>query len=1155
MKNSFRHVLNSLFVFIFITTYSIAYGTDYIFSSLGLEEGLSHPNVKCVLRDSKDYLWIGTKGGLNRFDKGKMKVYRRNPSFKNTLPDNDIENIFEDKEGRIWVICSTGVATYDRQSDSFIPVFIDNQPLRARSYLLQPVGIIFGGAGNLFYYDYKSRSLSIKNTKKGSSRYYTAIHPWTRDKYILATRWDGLWVYNTKNDEINPFDGFSGKRITASLIEPDGDLWVSVYGEGLFHIDRNGQSYQKIINNFDQNGIILNLLEIGGSLWIATDGNGIIKYDKISDKTERIDISEDAPRGLRSVNSLYQDSYNYVYAGTVRGGLTCIYPSPMKTFRKTSELETFTVTSLVKDSNKVWMGIDGDGIVLFEPENNKKMTHISSTQDMKIVSMANFDEKRLIVSSFDNGLFLFDKQRLEISPAPQWANAIAEINKSSGIPIDIVKLSNNKLAFISDKIQISDIDGKNLSTLSVDEAPTRLRAFYTDISNLLVFNEKEIYNIDLFDETITSLCRVKNPVIECCSYDGAQYIYAGTSSGIQRFDFETGLINPYGEDIASGAGITAITVLEGNLWIGANGRLYQRNISTGTTRSFGNREGVTPNDFIYKSTLVLPNNLLMGGVNGLLKINLDELADFENTRIKTPVELTEVIVDGLPVVMENNQAILPEKYSTVNIRLNGGSSHPMETEPVRIYIGGNKFEYPIETTDNMLTLGDFQSSHGGRLDIYASTRDYDGNWEKPIQIGSIIVPSVWWRKPIVIIIIAILAIAVIIFTVIYFISHRKQIANKKVEENKRKSLEKEVGYLMNLNYELRTPLTIIYSKIKLLRDNAESKDIPKEEMIVELDNIYRNTGKMRDIINTTVNLWQEEELKSEETERKDHITDWIKENLNEKPISYEDDPADFDMSHLTAIVVEDNQELRELLVSSLSKIFNRVLEAANGKDALTYIKNSNPDLIITEARLPEISGLELCRIIKKTKQFSHIPVIMLTTRLEEMNIANGDIYGADNYLTKPFNIAILEKRCVSVLKSFDRIKQWYKGQVSDILPHDKHHTNDSETFVLKVRDIIEQNLGVAGFGVDDIVNQMLVSRSTLYGKFKELTGQSLGNYILDRKLNRAKEMLLSTNMTINEISDALGFTTQRYFSTFFKDKTGMTPTAFRLADEEKKSES
>ena len=94
-----------------------------------------------------------------------------------------------------------------------------------------------------------------------------------------------------------------------------------------------------------------------------------------------------------------------------------------------------------------------------------------------------------------------------------------------------------------------------------------------------------------------------------------------------------------------------------------------------------------------------------------------------------------------------------------------------------------------------------------------------------------------------------------------------------------------------------------------------------------------------------------------------------------------DEMAGFDLSHLTVIVVEDDPELRELLVSSLTSVFRRVLEASNGKDALTLIKNSNPDLIITEARLPQMTGIELCRIIKKKKEYSHIPVIMLSTLL------------------------------------------------------------------------------------------------------------------------------------------------------------------------------
>lgn len=1259
--------------------------TEYNISSFSLSDGLVNPTVKCALLDSKDYLWIGTKGGLNKVDRGKVFGYRRNPALKNSLPDNDIVEIFEDENSTIWVICSTGVVRYDRGSDSFSTVTTDDKALRARSHLLLPTGVLLGGAGQIFFYDYNTGEITVKPTKGGSDKYYTSILPWSRDRYLLSTRWDGMWVYNTKTSDIEPFNLFKGKRIMASMVDSDGDLWMSEYGAGIHLISRHGHVLPFDVPELEAPVIVMDIQEIAGDIYFATDGAGIVKFNKSTGSSERIDSGDNFPSSLRSVNCLYHDKLNNIYAGTVRGGLVYLHSTPMKTIGISPELETLTVTSIVPDKNRHWVGIDGNGIALYNPERDNLLFPIKDTEGLKIVSMENYNDKYLLVSTYDNGLYLFDKASQKLSPAPNWLRIITEDNRQKGIPIDLKKLSGDRIAVVTDRIYISDITGSKVSVIEPQTGEmSRLRIFYSDMDNLLCYSDQEVFRIDLDDESATSLFKVPGKHIECAAFDGSRYIYAGTSSGVEQYDFETSTLSPPPHRLPPGSAITAIAINDDTLWLSALGKIFTRNIPNGKIRGFGPDDGVLPNEFIYKAVAYTPQYILMGGVNGLLKINLTEVEDYDRKRSIEPLSLSEVIIDGLPVSMDGNTAHLPDNYSTLKLRLTGGHSNPFKSENMRFFIGHRNINSPIESTDNTLTLGHLQASRGGRYDIYASVIDHDGRWTEPAHVGAIVVPTVWWRKPIPIVFLSLFGALALCLAIYYFFNQRKARINKRIEEHRRQSLEKEVGFLMNLNYELRTPLTLIYSRLRMLTDNVSKGKLSEEKVLEELDNIYRNTGKMRDIINTTVELWRSGDIQTGETLEKTEISDLIKEVVNEvrpsalekklsidtqgvtdnltiicdlpratiallnvmrstishaaektginietlehgeyirilisfrnddshgageefryadhlmalmdgeltytrndngkpsiivmdfpkelkrqsqsaanlpgtnenaqelearnKALDLMEEPAGLDLSHLTVIVVEDDPELRELLVSSLSYVFKRVLEASNGQDALTHIKNSNPDLIITEARLPKMTGLELCRIIKRTKEYSHIPVIMLTTRLEEMSIANGNNYGADNYLTKPFDINVLELRCMSVLKSFDRVRQWYRRQASDILPKDKRQTNEAEAFILKVKEIIEQNISVPGFGVEDIVDKMLVSRSTLYGRFKEVTGQSLGNYINDYKLNRAKEMLSATEMTMVEISDALGFTTQRYFSTFFKDKTGMTPTAFR----------
>lgn len=1160
MKTKLKHILFLLFTVIFTAG---ATANDYRFTSLSLDDGLSHPSVRSILRDNKGYLWIGTRSGLNRYDKGKMRVYRHNPMSAASLPDNDVIGVFEDGNGKLWVICDTGVACYDRINDTFEPVTVEGLPMRARSFLPTKTGVLFGGAGVIYYYDNTTGMLGMRHIKGGSSKYFTAIHNWTHDNYLLVTKRDGVWVYNIKTSEIRPLEGYEGRHVMASLVDGDGNLWLSDYGNGLCRMKRNGELTKMDVEGLDKNGIVLDLLEKEGKIWVATDGNGLLALDPSTGMTKRIDRSVDAPPSLRSVNRLYRDKYGYLYAGTVRGGLTCLSSTPMKTFRHPDGRESFTVTSIEADDTKVWLGIDGNGLMTYEPDRDDLMTMIKSTAGMKIVSMANLDNDRMLVSTFDNGLFIFDKKSNKIMQPPAWCEVAIADNRNSGVPLDIVKLPKNRVALLTDRIYIGDFDGRNTMTIVPESTTSRLCEFYSDIDNMYCYSDKEIYKVNLSDGKMTKLCRLRGNTLECAAYDGDNYIYIGTPTGVLRFNFDTDTVGPLpGGSIKAMNGdatVSALAIHDGKLWIGSSGRLFMVDNERGGYRCFDVNDGVEPNEFIYKATLAWPRTLLMGGTNGLLKVNIADLAETAADDGHEPLMLTEVEADGHIVDLDGTTANLPEDYTTLRMRLTGGATHPMNTDPVRIFIGRNNLNAPIETTDNTVTIGHLQASRGGRYDIYASMRDAGGNWTRPELVGAIVVPTAWWRRPLMIVIISVLATAVIAISLMWARSKRKQKQNTIKENTKRKSLEKEVGFLMNLNYELRTPLTLIYSRLKMLTEKVKDEDLERDKVIEELDNIYKSTTKMRDIINTTVELWRNSETSKDVVTDSAVVQKWIKENVDaterheterKEKDTKKEAIQDFDLSHLTLVLVEDDPELQAFLDMNLSTMFNKVLIATNGQDALTLIKNSNPDLIITETRLPKMSGLELCREIKQTKQYSHIPVIMLTTRLEELSIANGNNFGADNYVTKPFDIDLLEKRCISVLKSFDRVRQWYRSQAGDILPQDKRHNNDAEAFILKVREIIEQNVNKPGFGVDDIVDKMLVSRSTLYGKFKEITGQSLGNYINDYKLNRAKEMLLNTTMTMNEISDSLGFNTQRYFSTFFKERTGMTPTAFRMADSE-----
>ena len=202
--------------------------------------------------------------------------------------------------------------------------------------------------------------------------------------------------------------------------------------------------------------------------------------------------------------------------------------------------------------------------------------------------------------------------------------------------------------------------------------------------------------------------------------------------------------------------------------------------------------------------------------------------------------------------------------------------------------------------------------------------------------------------------------------------------------------------------------------------------------------------------------------------------------------------------------------------------------------------------------VPQLNGFELCRNVKSSDELRHIPIILLTARINEDSIEQGYNLGADSYMSKPFSLDMLLARCRNLLQNRRIMRQRYnsRGPASKSLSHALNNSNES--FLIQINKLIIENIENPNFNVDIIVDKMLMSRASVYNRLKELTGYSIGDYVNEIRFTQAKEMLSGSDIPISEIASRLGFSSQRYFSTFFKNKTGLTPSAFRAANRHSK---
>lgn len=239
------------------------------------------------------------------------------------------------------------------------------------------------------------------------------------------------------------------------------------------------------------------------------------------------------------------------------------------------------------------------------------------------------------------------------------------------------------------------------------------------------------------------------------------------------------------------------------------------------------------------------------------------------------------------------------------------------------------------------------------------------------------------------------------------------------------------------------------------------------------------------------------------------------------------------------LIIDDNVDIRTYLRSVLSEKYN-VSEAADGKVGLELARKIVPDIVLSDIMMPVMDGLAFCQQLKTDKAISHIPVILLTARSLDEQRAEGYEHGADAYLSKPFSLRLLLSRIDNLIESRKKLNQtWSKGVEDDEIGNISNEIDKS--FLKQLRKIIQENLANSDLSVEQIGDEIGLSRVQLYRKVKALTGYSPVEIVRKARLTRARHLLQTTERTVSEVAYAVGFSTPSYFSKCYKDEFGENP--------------
>ena len=254
------------------------------------------------------------------------------------------------------------------------------------------------------------------------------------------------------------------------------------------------------------------------------------------------------------------------------------------------------------------------------------------------------------------------------------------------------------------------------------------------------------------------------------------------------------------------------------------------------------------------------------------------------------------------------------------------------------------------------------------------------------------------------------------------------------------------------------------------------------------------------------------------------------------------DAPDHDSQQPTVLVVDDNHDMLTFITSNLQQSY-RVLTALNGKEALAQLQNHDVNLVVSDVMMPVMDGLELCRHMKSDINLSHVPIILLTARTTDDDQLEGLQLGADDYVTKPFNMEVLALRIAKFMEWSAASHRTFHEKI-DISPSEITITPLDEQFIKRAIQLVEQHMDDSTFTVETLGDAVGMSRSCLYKKLMAITGQGPSEFIRTIRIKRGRALLEKSQMQITEIAYAVGFNSLKSFSMNFKAEYGITPSEF-----------
>ena len=851
MKTSAHNIRILSLLLLFILLHSISEAKQYFFQQIPSQNGLSSM-VRCMeVSQEKGYVWIGTRSGIGRFDGYEQRRYLR----------GNVTHILEDEEHTIWAITEKGVFRYNEKEDKFTLVRDkDNNPVIASSLCLWEDGVIFGGRGRLYKYNYEDHIINLFHTLKPNGKYHISnLYQWDSHTLLATNRWAKALFIDIATGNTRPVP-FNSEQIISLLIDRKGNVWVAHYNQGVSCYGRNGKQLQTYHtqNSPLKTNVVLSLEEHNGQIWMGTDGGGIHILNPQTGKisTLRYIPGDRYSLPANSILCLYNDKSDNMWAGSVRNGLINIKEVGMKTYQDVLPGQNYglsekTILSIYQDhDNQIWIGTDGGGINLFDPATGK-FHHILSTWEEKVASITGMDKNHLLVSLFSQGLFVFHKETHRYQPLVIINDSINDILCHRGKTVNVYQNTPETILMLSETPYKYHIGKKQFIPITKGKGITDIVGTLLPINSTgedcYLHDLEHIYKINssLNELELIFTCQT-DTVFNSVSLDENGLLWIGSNYGLSYYNPVTKqytlVPNTLINEISS-----LICDRQGRVWIGTEEKLFAYLIKEKKFILFGEPDGVVQNEYLEKPRLLSSSgDIYMGGVNGLLHINR-HLPD-EPALLPT-LQLADILVGGERVydrISNDHQLSVNEKSKPIIIKIITRDKDifrkPMYRYTITGLNGQNIYSYLPEINLSSLPTGSYH--------IKAACSTRNGDWTADYDILTLIVLPPWYKSGWFILSCTLFIFVSVILIFILLLRNKETKLKWAMKEHEQQVYEEKVRFLINISHELRTPLTLIHAPLKQLMDKltADNENYPL------IQSICKQSERMKNILNTVLNV-------------------------------------------------------------------------------------------------------------------------------------------------------------------------------------------------------------------------------------------------------------------------------------------------------------